>query len=66
MNTHNSAIGDDGKCHGLSKSAGSVQTRQHDNEVYYKLVEMKSASVDHLNGLPGCEGNWLYLKFDEI
>ena len=41
----------------MSKSAGSVQTRQHEDEVYDKLVEMNSASVGHLNGLPECKKN---------
>ena len=41
----------------MSKSAGSVQTRQHGDEVCYKLVEMKSTSVNRLNGLPECKEN---------
>ena len=48
----------------MSKSAGSVQTRQHEDEVYDKLVEMNSASVSHLSGVPECEKS--YMSFDGV
>ena len=56
--------GDDG-CHESSKSAGSVQTRQHEVEVCYKLVGVKSASDGHLIRLPEVQKGYYVIEVDE-
>ena len=39
-----------------------VQAKQREDEVCYEFVEMKSASVDHLSGLPRCKRDIMLLE----
>ena len=61
-----SAPKDGDGCHGLSKSARPVRARQHEDEVCYKLVEMKSTSVNHLSRLPKCERDIILLELMKL